>query len=82
MDEKASISEEEVYNYAYDAVLRKDEVQGYLITRKEEQYGIVLLRNDVGNTSDLNGIKGVYGLGQTMACAFHKKPEYMTVLRW
>lgn len=82
MGEKASISEEEVYNYAYDVMLNKDEVQGYLITRKEEQYGIVLLKNDVGNRSDLNGIKGVYGLGQTMACAFHKKPEYMTVLRW
>ena len=82
MGEKARISEEEVYNYAYDAVLRKDEAQGYLITRKDEQYGIVLLRNDVGNGRDLNGIKGVYGLGQAMACAFHKKPEYMTVLRW
>ena len=82
MGSKIDILEEKVYNYAYDAMLRKDEVQGYLITRKEEQYGIVLLKNDVGNTSDLNGIKGVYGLGQTMVCAFHEKPEYMTVLRW
>ena len=57
-------------------------VQGYVITRKDEQYSAVLLKDDVGNRADLNGIREVYGLGQTMVCALHKKPEYMTVLRW
>ena len=80
--EKIDISKEEVFNYAYGAVLKEDEAQGYSITRKEEQYAVLFLRNDVGNRSDLNGIKGVYGLGQTMAAALHKKPQCMTVLRW
>ena len=80
--EKTDIAKEDVYNYAYEAALGRDLVQGYVITRKDEQYSAVLLKDDVGNRADLNGIREVYGLGQTMVCALHKKPEYMTVLRW
>ncbi len=43
---------------------------------------VLIVQNDVGNHSDLNGIRGVYGLGQTMVAELHKNPEYMTVLKW
>ena len=82
VNKKTEIIKEDVYNFSYETMLAKDAAQGYVITRNEEKYGVVLIRNDVGNHSDLNGIRGVYGLGQTMVCAFHKNPEYMTVLKW
>ena len=80
--DKIEITKEEVYNYTNGVVLKDTEVQGYLISRGKEEYSIVLLKDDVGNGRDLNGIKGVYGLGQAMVCALHKKDECMTVLRW
>ena len=80
--DKIEITKEEVYNYTNGVVLKDTEVQGYLISRGKEEYSIVLLKDDVGNGRDLNGIKGVYGLGQAMVCALHKKTECMTVLRW
>jgi len=79
---KIEIVKEDVYNFAYDVMLSKDTAQGYVIKRNKEKYGVVLIKNDVGNHSDLNGIRGVYGLGQTMVCELHKNPEYMTVLKW
>ena len=79
---KIEIVKEDVYNFAYELMLSKDTAQGYVITRNEEKYGVVLIKNDVGNRSDLNGIRGVYGLGQTMVAELHKNPEYMTVLKW
>lgn len=82
VNKKTEIIKEDVYNFSYETMLAKDAAQGYVITRNEEKYGVVLIRNDVGNHSDLNGIRGVYGLGQTMVAAFHKNPEYMTVLKW
>ena len=82
VNKKTEIIKEDVYNFSYETMLAKDAAQGYVITRNEEKYGVVLIRNDVGNHSDLNGIRGVYGLGQTMVTAFHKNPEYMTVLKW
>jgi len=81
-NQKIEIVKEDVYNFAYDVMLSKDTAQGYVITRNKEKYGVVLIKNDVGNYSDLNGIRGVYGLGQTMVSELHKNPEYMTVLRW
>ena len=80
--EKTVINKEKVYNLTNETVLKDDEVQGYLISRGEKEYSVILYKDDVGNGRDLNGIKGVYGLGQTMAASLHKKPEYMTVLRW
>ena len=79
---KIEIVKEDVYNFAYEVMLSKYIAQGYVIARNKEKYGVVLIKNDVGNHSDLNGIRGVYGLGQTMVAAFHKNPEYMTVLKW
>lgn len=79
---KIEIVKEDVYNFAYELMLSNDTAQGYVITRNEEKYGVVLIKNDVGNHSDLNGIRGVYGLGQTMVAELHKNPEYMTVLKW
>jgi hypothetical protein len=79
---KIEIVKEDVYNFAYELMLSKDIAQGYVITRNEEKYGVVLIKNDVGNHSDLNGIRGVYGLGQTMVAELHKNPGYMTVLKW
>lgn len=76
------IVKEDVYNFAYDVMLSKDTAQGYVIRRNKEKYSVVLIKNDVGNHSDLNGIRGVYGLGQTMVAELHKNPEYMTVLKW
>ena len=80
--EKTVINKEKVYNLTNETVLKDDEVQGYLISRGEKEYSVILYKDDVGNGRDLNGIKGVYGIGQTMAASLHKKPEYMTVLRW
>ena len=80
-EEKADIAKENVHNYAYEITLKEDEAQGYIVTRNSEQYGVVLLKDDVGNHKDLNGIRGIYGLGQTMAAALHENPKYMTVLR-
>ena len=79
---KIEIVKEDVYNFAYEVMLSKYIAQGYVIARNKEKYGVVLIRNDVGNHSDLNGIRGVYGLGQTMVAELHKNPEYMTVLKW
>ena len=79
---KIEIVKEDVYNFAYELMLSNDTAQGYVITRNEEKYGVVLIKNDVGNHSDLNGIRGVYGLGQTMVAELHKNPGYMTVLKW
>ena len=79
---KTVINKEKVYNLTNETVLKDDEVQGYLISRGEKEYSVILYKDDVGNGRDLNGIKGVYGIGQTMAASLHKKPEYMTVLRW
>ena len=81
-NKKIEIVKEDVYNFAYDVMLSKDTAQGYVITRNKEKYSVVLIKNDVGNHSDLNGIRGVYGLGQTMVAELHKNPEYMTVLKW
>ena len=81
-NKKIEIVKEDVYNFAYDVMLSKDTAQGYVITINKEKYSVVLIKNDVGNHSDLNGIRGVYGLGQTMIAELHKNPEYMSVLKW
>ena len=44
--------------------------------------GLVLLHHEAGNSSDYNGIQGVYGLGRTMVCNLARGQENMTVLQW
>ena len=71
-----------VVNHSYSHPLTQKEAEGYEISVGDHRYGVVLLHQDVGNTADLNGFKGVYGLGRTMVCDLNENPKFMTVLQW
>ena len=71
-----------VVNHSYLHDLTARQAEGYVITAGERRYGVVLLHQDVGNNTDLNGFEGVYGLGRTMVCDLNQEPQFMTVLQW
>ena len=56
--------------------------EGYVITAGSRKVGLVFLHHEVGNGTDYNGIRGVYGLGRTMVCDLNRAQEDMTVLQW
>lgn len=71
-----------VENFSYGTKQTPAEAEGYRVYAGDKCYGVVFLHHDVGNTADLNGLDGVYGLGRTMVCDLNRKPRYMTVLQW
>lgn len=80
--DKAEIVREDVYNAAGGQCLDAKDAEGYVITVGKRKIGLVLLHHEVGNDSDYNGIRGVYGLGRTMVCDLSRGQENMTVLQW
>ncbi len=80
--QKAQIVREEVLNAANGQALKVQDAEGYVITIGSRKVGLVLLHHEVGNSSDYNGIQGVYGLGRTMVCNLAQGQENMTVLQW
>lgn len=71
-----------VYNGVYRNALPFSEAEGYAVSVSGRSYAFVLLHHDAGNHSELNGVCGRYGLGQTMAADLRKQTEHLTVLQW
>lgn len=81
-NESVEIISEPVCNGVNGQSLHAREGEGYVITTKNRKTGLVLLHQEVGNSTDFNGIQGMYGLGRTMVCRLDQKPDHMTVLQW
>lgn len=81
-DGKTDIAREDVLSFASGQRLQVQDGEGYVITAGSRKVGLVFLHHEVGNGTDYNGIRGVYGLGRTMVCDLNRAQEDMTVLQW
>lgn len=81
-ESEASVYPAPVLNAVRATPLETEQAEGYLIGVNDKRYGLVLLHQDVGNASDINGLEEVFGLGRTMVCDLNNSPQYMTVLQW
>lgn len=79
---EGKVSPVRVTNFSYGNTLTPSEGEGYIIHAGCRRFGLVFLHQDVGNTQDLNGLEGVWGLGRTMVCDPDAKTPCMTVLQW